>query len=326
MEELSYSLWHRSLGYSYFAMDLDYVEIRDDQPVALIEASLCTPSHPTCSGERNVFNRFLSETGGFQFEVVYWSARWLGVKAYVVCMKKLVDDPNGDVEILSLANGEWVTTDIEGYKQFINALPDTNGMFSNIELDLPSLLEKLAEKFEGIRVYPYFKDKKSWTEDYLLRMKELSEKSPRNRIPKSIPEQHPVKGETTGERPKDYEILRSEIELPYVNINWVEWRKDNSKQKIGRPAVIIKTMPVYFSGDGFNPKKFQDIAEKGYAAFKNSREPVWWDNIAKRMAISWYFVAYPIIQNIGEHFKIWRPDGKQQLYTEQEYTEWITTF
>jgi len=48
MADLAYSAWHRTLGYSFFAMDVDFVEIRDDKPVAVIEASRCTPNHAWC--------------------------------------------------------------------------------------------------------------------------------------------------------------------------------------------------------------------------------------------------------------------------------------
>lgn len=329
MEELSYSLWHRSLGYSYFAMDLDYVEIRDDKPVALIEASLCTPSHPSCSGEKNVFNRFLSETGGFQFEVVYWSALWLGVNAYVVCMKKSSENSKGEIEILSLANGELAKTNIAGFKEFIRNLPETNSLFSQTILELPELLEKLASIFPGIRVYPYFKDREAWMVDYQIRLDEVKNRLPRNRVPKAKPEQHPVKGETTGERPKDYEILRDEIDLPYININWVEWRKDNPKQKIGRPAAIVKSVPVVFTATDYNQDLFESEAEKRFADFITSKEAIGWTNTASKMKVNWYYVAYPVLNNakgsvIGEQFIVWRAD--KHIFKKQQYTEWLTTF
>ena len=49
MAVLAYSRWHRTLGYSYFATDVDSAEVRDGQAVAIIESSECTPSYLRCN-------------------------------------------------------------------------------------------------------------------------------------------------------------------------------------------------------------------------------------------------------------------------------------
>lgn len=241
--KLEYSKWHRTLGYSYFAMDIDYIEIRNNQPVAVIETSICTSSYPNCDGKNGVIDRFLQETGGFQFEVAYWVAKWLNVDAFIVCI-----DPNDEkysFEILNLKNGEFNKLSKSEYMLFLNQLPSINNFFSSKELELPRLLEKLHIKYPGIDKYPYFSSKSEWNKNFTLRVDEIQ-----NRIPWQRPKvtqrktNYPVKGETTGERPENYSSFRDNLSLPYFNLEWVEWRKDNPSQKIGRPSAVIKTIPI----------------------------------------------------------------------------------
>jgi hypothetical protein len=89
-----------------------------ETPVAVIEASECTSSYPTAGGTGGVFNRFLRETGGFQFDVAWWVGKWLGVPSFVVC----IGDPDNKVHILSLANAYEVSVTNLEYVKFINDL------------------------------------------------------------------------------------------------------------------------------------------------------------------------------------------------------------
>lgn len=319
MSDILYSLWHRTLGYSYFAMDVDYVEIRNDDPVAVIETSLCTPRFSNCKGEAGVFNRFLRETGGFQFEVTYWVARWLKVPAYLICL-----DPNDirhldNIHVLNLNNCETVELTYKDYQKFIKGLPDQKEWFSAISLDLPNLLQKLSESYPGIKVYPYFRDKQRWLRDYQTRENEISNLIERLKPPiVHNPNNFSVKGETTGDRPRDYDILRNSIDLPYVNINWIEWRKDSANQKIGRPAALVKTERISVSSE------LNVDAIKSYAAFIASQESSWWTNIAKKMLIRWYFVVYTTENNeIGNKFFVWRSDGANRVMNERDYKKFL---
>ena len=112
------------------------------------------------NGTAGVFNRFLRETGGFQFEVAYWVARWLNVPAYVVCLDPQSDDPYYDIHILSLQNGKSVNTTRQGYTDFIQGLPNNTGLFTGEVLEMPDLLQKLRECYPGISVYPYFQNQR----------------------------------------------------------------------------------------------------------------------------------------------------------------------
>jgi len=318
MIDLSYSMWHRTLGYSYFAMDVDYVEIRNNQPVAVIEASLCTPRYPNCDGPAGVFNRFLRETRGFQFEVAYWTAQWLNVPAYVICLDPNKNNPFENIHILSLKNGSSINTNLQGYYDFIKGLPYPSDFFTSEELKLPYLIEKLRERYPGMGFYPYFRNKQAWLNDYRLRRHQILERHIRERPQSNQSPDLPVKGETTQDRPVAYEKLRSQLNLPYVNINWVEWRKESKEQLIGRPAAIIKTNLLT------NPTNFKDEAESLYNVFINSEEAGWWTIIAEKMLLKWYFVVYTVTNGrIGNRFYAWRSDRRSKIMDRKEYSEFI---
>ena len=143
---ITYNNWHRTLGYSYFAMDIDFIEIRNDKPVAAIETSLCTTA---LNNPKAVFNRFLKETNGFQFEVLYWCSKWLDIPAFIVC-----DDEIGNFKsnspvfnILSLNTGESIKLRKKEYIEFLNRLPNYSHYFKGEKLDLPELLEKLKNNY-----------------------------------------------------------------------------------------------------------------------------------------------------------------------------------
>ncbi len=325
--ELAYSLWHRSLGFSYFAMDVDYIEVRNNAPVALIESSLITKRQPTC---KDVFNRFLQETGGFQFEIAFWVSRWLNVPAIVVCMNPYKDDsdsfpPAEPIHLLNLHTGQAIETDLSGYKKLLGELPTVSSLFNEPELKLPKLLDKLRQEYPGISNYPYFNSPEQWNTAYQARVKEVV-----NRVPRRKPTQFnnapdaPVKGETTGERRTDYSDLRETISGDVFNLNWVEWRKDRAGEKIGRPAAIIKTLQVSPSDD------FVSVAETAFNTFASSKEYVWWSTIAAQMLVPWHCTAYELTRDgrtkeFSGNFAVWsnvQPNSYQRMSVE-EYAQWI---
>lgn len=321
--ELVYSRWHRSLGYSYFAMDIDYVEIRDNKPVAIIEASLCTESFPECDSCNGVFNRFLRETGGFQFDLVYWVSRWLKIPAFLVCMKPLQNNNlNGKIHILSFSSGESVCVDIDGYKNFIENLPDVSYLVGGEVLELPLLLDKLKNNYPGLKVYPYFKPDKlqQWQVDYEQRLSEIDGRKKRERpMVQRREELLAVKKETTGQRLRDYENIRKAIGLPYFNLKWVEWRKDDRRQTIGRPAALVKTCAVK------EPVNFESNATQSFELFSLLKECIWWEVVSKSLLVNWYFVSYHTVQNdsLGNEFIVWRNDRIKKKFNLTEYTGWV---
>lgn len=315
MSDLIYSAWHRTLGYSYFAMDVDFIEIRNGQPVAVIEASMCTSWFPTCNGRNGVFNRFLRETGGFQLEMAWWVAKWFNVPAYAVC----INDPDNLVHILSLINGNQVAVSTEEYLSFINEMSkNTNDIEKALirePLELYNLLDLLSGQFPGVGRYPYFSNKSVWMRDYKQRLDEVTNKIPR--IPPktlTIPPSYPIKGETTGERPEDYQNLRKKSQCDYFNIQWMEWRKDNPSQKIGRPAAILKTIPIdtsYYS---------DDKANETYGSFKQSREFKWWLVCASQLLVPFYFVVFEVNtskKTMGSKFWVSEVVNKQEYKLDQ---------
>lgn len=329
LSNLAYSRWHRTLGYSYFAMDIDYIEIKNNQPVAIIESSLCTAKISECEGPNGVFNRFLKETGGFQLEMTYWVSKWLNVPAFIVCIKPSDFKENEQLQVLSLDTGENKTMTLKDYELFINGLPDINNFFFGEKLELPKLLEKLVLEYPGIRTYPYFNDgqsKTEWMENYHLRNKEIRERKvrePLSEAPKlNI---YPVKSETTNDRPKYYDVIREQINPYFVNLEWVEWRKDSPKQKIGRPAALIKTQLI--NGE-LEKKDFETKADEQYCMFKNSDEYIVWCHLSKTMSLDWFFVTYTLDKGeIGGKslFKVWK-NGEEpgHITSENGYRNFLT--
>ena len=327
MTNLVYSQWHRTLGYSYFAMDIDYIEIRNDLPIALIEVSTCTSSIPTCEGPHGVFNRFLKETGGFQFEVSWWVAKWLEIPAYVVCM----DNNKNRIHILSLNNGNSCSMSTKDYYQFIALLEDlslwkTDCQLNSPQLSLEDLVRKLALKYPGIKRYPYFKDRAKWQRSYEKRLREVSEREIRRRRQSNDPPPiFPVKKETTGERPDEYDKLRSAIPGDFFNLQWVEWRKDERTETIGRPAAILKTV-------GIKKEDWTDslIVEK-FNSFVASKEHIWWSECARRMAVRFYLVYFETINNgssMGNKFVVFtkhKGDYVSKTFSTSEYRKWIAS-
>lgn len=323
MEEIIYSYWHRKLGYSYFAMDLDFIEVRDNIPVAVIETSLCTWRHDEC---HKVFNRFLGETGGFQFEVAYWCAKWLNVPAFIVCDDNIGNFKSGSplFNILSLNTGELKRLSKAEYQIFLNELPEYKKFFSGKELTLHELLEKFGKDFVSMNKYPYFnkKNREKWQEDYELRCKEIDEGIQAKHLKKVSNTQNiPIKGETTGERVKDYIKIRNTMSGDYFNLEWVEWRKEDKGQKIGRPHGLIKTIGIKANSD----KEYVELSESAYRDFIKTKEKIWWDEVANRMKVDWYFVAY---KNNVEKFFVYdiSNNGKKYSLSEEKYMEWMRKF
>lgn len=325
MADLLYSRWHRSLGYSYFAMDLDSIEVRNGTPVAVIEGSLCTTTYPECDGQRGVFSRFLGETGGFQFDMAYWVAQWLNVPAFAMCMNPLQNGiVQADIHTLSLSSGETMRINLAGYVQFIENLPALPSPLQAPPLSLPDLLEELHRSYAGIVNYPYFSrpKKASWLEDYELRLQEIANREGRHPSRRDTPKNlgnFRVKGETTGQRPEDYEIIRERIDRPYFHLDWVEWRKDDLSQTIGRPAALIKTVVVK------EPCDFEVVAEAHYRNFSASAESLWWSNVASQMIVRWYFVVYSMTLQgfMGQRLIVWREDGASHVFNQRNYASWI---
>jgi hypothetical protein len=323
MTNLKYSAWHRTLGFSFFAMDVDYIEIRNNMPVAVIESSLCTRRYTSCTGPTGVFNRFLSETGGFQLEMAYWVSRWLRVPAFVVCLESISQDETL-FHVLCLSNGDANVLNRNEYEDFLRDLPEYSSFFPNTTLELPQLLEKLIQSYPGLVVYPYFRKsvhRDRWMDVYSQRCSEIERRVRRNRldtVPNTVEE--PVKRETTHTRPRDYEEIRSRIDFPYFNLEWVEWRKDYLYQPIGRPAALIKSQIVECE-----PDQFIRIADESYALFIQSDESELWNNVSERMCVDWFYVAYLVYEDqLGPHFKVWN-NNRPWVTTLPRFTDFIKT-
>ncbi len=300
MAVLAYSRWHRTLGYSYFATDVDSVELRDGQAVAVIESSECTPSYLYCNGTNGVFNRFLRETGGFQLDVAWWVGKWLGVPAFVVCGR----DPDGRVHVLSLANGRETSVTQQEYVKFIDDLSDGNNALEKTLItnasSLEDVLKSLRSGYPDVARHPYFKNNIQWKRDTALRLLQMQNRVVRTPpgTPPATP-RYPVKGETTGGRPDSYWALRNRSKQPYLNIEWVEWRKDSAQQTVGRPAALIKTVPM-------EPAALNDEAEVGiFDRFSSGDEIKWWLTCAKMLLVPAYLVVYewqPATDSTGDCF------------------------
>ncbi len=318
---ITYNNWHRTLGYSYFAMDIDYIEIRNDVPVAAIETTLCTVK---LDNPKVVFNRFLNETNGFQFEVLYWCAKWLDIPAFIVCdecignFKSLTPKFN----ILSLDTGQAVKLEKDEYIKFLNKLPNYSDYFNGKKLTLPELLESLKDKYEGIKVYPYFSNNKKaqWNNDFRLRCKEIDENiMPTHKEICTDNKTYPVKGEITYNRPEDYVNIRRTMGGEFLNLEWVEWRKNNIAQKIGRPNGLVRTMYI----DCETHEKFKELSKVECELFMKTKERLWWDTISQKMNVNWYLVQYMTNdKNEIELLNVWI-ENKSYIRTIEEYTKWI---
>lgn len=320
MSDLFYSAWHRTLGYGYFAMDIDCIEIRNNHPVGVIETSLCTQWYRNCDGVKGVFNRFLQETGGFQIELAWWVAKWLDVPAFVVCL----GDTDGKIHILSLVNGTLIIISEMKYLNFLNKLGSDTPSEYEITLiknpkTLPELLESFKTHFPGIKRYPYFSNLTKWMEIYKKRLHEVNEEIPRDKPANTrIPNNSDVKKETTYTRPNDYLNIRSKTSVDYFNLHWVEWRKDSYRDLIGRPASLIRTILAT------NIEEF-DALEK---AFRTEKEFCWWNNCAEKMNIPFYSVYYnsDSISSENGTFKVFEYSKEIQqvkIYNRKEYTIFI---
>lgn len=326
MAVLAYSRWHRTLGYSYFATDVDSVEVRDGQAVAIIESSECTPSYLRCNGTNGVFNRFLRETGGFQLDVAWWVGRWLGVPAFVVCGR----DPDGRVHVLSLANGRETSVTQQEYVKFIDDLScNTNALEETLTASTTSLedvLKSLRPDYPDVTRHPCFKNNTQWKKDVALRLLQIQ-----NRVARTPPTTPPtapnysVKGETTSGRPDSYWALRNRSKQPYFNVEWVEWRKESSQQTVGRPAALIKTAPIEAAA-------LNDEAAVGiFDRFSSGDELKWWLTCAKSLLVPAYLVIYewqPAADLIGDRFFVFDMAGadsekQPQKMNQQSYRSFV---
>lgn len=313
--QLAYSRWHRSLGFSYFAMDIDTVEFRSGRPAAVVEASEVTAAYPMCDGPYGVFNRFLRETGGFQLEVAWWVAQRLGVVPYVLC----VDPTTAErVVVLSLASGRVTEMSTHEFISFLVGLPDREE--TGRTLTLPELVESLQGRYPGTRAYPYFADQESWRRDYGRRIEEIRSGYVRNRPAPGSPPPFPVKGETTGQRPRTYDDYRRGVSSePFITIDWVEWRRDDGAGRIGRPVAMIKTEAVSSDEAG--------VAAEAHRRFFQSDDKVRWDDVAAGLGVPWYFTAYAVdeVGRIGDRLSVLRHDGDVREFDRSSYGRWITT-
>ncbi len=319
MAVLAYSRWHRTLGYSYFATDVDSVEVRDGQAVAVIESSECTPSYSRCDDTDGVFNRFLRETGGFQLDVAWWVGKWLGVPAFVAC----VGDPDGRVHVLSLANGQETSVTQQEYVEFID---DLNRKTNVLEQTLTASAKPLEDVLESLRLsypdvarHPYFKNNTQWKKDVALRLLQIQNRVART--PPSTPPttaRYPIKGETTGARPDSYWALRSRSKQPYLSIEWVEWRKESMQQTVGRPAALVKTVPM-------EPTALNDEAAVSvFDRFSTKDEFKWWLTCANTLVVPAYLVIYewqPAIDLIGDCFFVFDMAGTSSAKQPQKMNQ-----
>ncbi|HBH7869550.1 TPA: hypothetical protein KDX50_002463 [Vibrio parahaemolyticus] len=318
MKELTYSQWHRTLGFSYFGMDLDFIEVRDNIPIAIIESSETTIKHPSAMGYNGVFSRFLTETGGFQFEVAWWTAKWLDIPALVTCYGEFEDK----ITVLSLQNGLVKTIPLDEYISFLTCMESSihcDLISATIDpFDLVALLNKLKCQFPKFeKVYPYFKDKEKWSSDYRLRLDELRKKSERIRPKSQSDKTFAVKGETTFSRDSKYDVFRRSINLDYFNLNWVEWRKDNYWDKIGRPAAFIKTIMTNEKDDFFNNARLT------YMDFSNSKEHYWWKECSSRSNIPFYTSVHCDEMQKFYVVKIHNKEYKAKFFCRNSYKQFI---
>ncbi len=314
---LEYSLWHRTLGFGFYAMDIDSIEIRDGIPVALIEASICTSGYPSCSGKNGVFNRFLRETGGFQIELAWWVARWLEIPAFVTC----IGDSSNQISVLSLTNGQMINLSENEYINFIDNIGSTQA-YKTLTVDplqLNELLELLSVLFPGlVSAYPYFKNKEKWLLEYDTKLNGIRRRNRRNRPDDvNVPNDIRVKGETTNARPSDYLAIRSKSKQKYVNIEWVEWRKDRSSDFIGRPAALIRTSQVS------SCCSLKEHSERAEDEFKSTDEYSYWVYLADKMLIPFYSVHFSFEKNIFYVFKYDNNDTRSRIMNLEEYKHFV---
>ena len=277
---LAYSAWHRRLGYGYYAMDIDYVEFRAGVPVALTEVSLPTPRFPKCDGSGGVFDRFLGETAGFQFEVIWWLAAWLRVPAYVVCLPSPTT-----VAFLSLSDATVTSLSSTEYLSFLSSLP--TGVSD--PLPLSALLDELVTRYPRLRRYPYFSRRSLWLAEYSERRSQVDRRE--RRVPPATsppPLVFPVKGETTGRRPDDYAWLRSRLDLPFVTIDWLEWRKRSHTDLIGRPAALVRTVCLSAAPSNRLPER----ASTHHESFVSSLDARHLGVLADRLLVPSYSVYF----------------------------------
>src|SRR5699024_7074870 len=102
-----------------------------------------------------------------------------------------------------------------------------------------------------------------------------------------------------------------EIGREYINLEWVEWRKDFRSQSIGRPAAIIKTVLITEKDNNsiLSDALFLNMANEEFGKFKETDEFMVWGNISKKMCVDWFFVAYSLDgKEIGpsSNFKVWK--------------------
>ncbi|WP_318459497.1 hypothetical protein [Photobacterium leiognathi] len=318
MKELTYSQWHRTLGFSYFGMDLDFVEVRDNKPVAIIESSEPTTKHPTAMGNDGVFARFLTETGGFQFEVAWWSAKWLDIPAFVTCYGEFADK----ITVLSLQNGLVKTMPLNEYRSFLKCMEDSKHrdlISATIDpFDLVALINELKRQFPPFEeVYPYFKDKEKWSSNYNIRLEELKNKSARIRPKRQSDKTFPVKGETTYSRHSEYDKIRKNVDLDYFNLNWVEWRKDNYWDKIGRPAAFIKTIMIN------DEDEFISTAKLKHREFFHSKEHSWWTECSSRANVPFYTSIHCGKMEKFYVIKIHNKEYRAKIFHRNSYEEFI---
>jgi len=313
---LIYSQWHRTLGSSFFAMDLDWIEVRNHTPVALIETSELTPRHPTPTA---VLSRFLAETQGFQFEVLFWVSQWLQIPAFVVCPHDRSPHPKA-LTVLWLNGGQQHTFSADRYRQFLAALPQCAPFFPAAphptatlpSLPIPTLLHQLRTlSHDHFRIYPYFRHTTQWLQDYQLRQRQIRHHTrwaPPARLPRVLPF-HPVKTETTYHRSAAYaQFRRTLAPWPAFTVDWLEWRKESPHHLIGRPAACLRTQ--WLSPTPTTP--LAHAAATAWTTFLHSPEAPWWDTLAQRLAIDWYFVGYTTVPSpqgppvLGPRVYLWK--------------------
>ncbi len=104
-------------------------------------------------------------------------------------------------------------------------------------------------------------------------------------------------------------------------VNWVEWRKDKSFQKIGRPAALIKTALALNIEDDFNQS-----AKQLFQTFSLTAEFNWWGKIANKMLVPWYFTVYTVLDNgkIGNDFFVWSSRANNfKIFSKTDYEVFI---
>lgn len=327
--DLRYSQWHRLLGYSFFATDIDFVEFRDKAPVGLIETSTPTPRYST---PEDVLRRFLCEMRGFQFDVAWRVAHRLGVTPYAVVYSNVKAPwlpPMMQFTALKLSTFETRQFATEDFTDFLVRLPDDSEFFQKKPMELAEVVDLAKKRYPAFgKTYPRYESGSSET-IWLRNLSDIETREAKG-IPRpqatGMPPIRPVKGETTGQRDKTYINWRASLPGAWINIDWVEWRKERIADKLGEPVAIVKTCLLERGARELTPTDY-DAALKRFID-SESRQVELWKLVSSRLRVPAFVVVH-------DSDILWKPDETRLLVyslddqsavllSESAYAQWIT--